>query len=343
MRPHSPVAPLFPASWALASGKAATAATVSAAVKPALKYRWEHIEKESLTLVGPCGIVWRLNFGASLTKPHFHPLQTANGRCLTQVSPKDHPWHYGLWHSWKTIDRVTYWEEDRKTSRAEGTTRMVEATVLRFDAAGARLRLLLAYHPADKPGAVVMEDTIDLTIEVPRDDGSYRIIWDQTSRARRPVVLDRTPPPGQPEGKDYGGYAGLSFRGDRFMSEVAIVTSTGRRDLEANRMRAQWATLTGMIDDRPAGITIFDHPSNPRHPTPWYFVMRPSRANSANSPFWYLNAAFLNAEPFKLAPERPLSLRYLVRVDDQPPPPTTLDNEFRWFTSATETLAPLLP
>ncbi|MBI2497332.1 MAG: PmoA family protein [Opitutae bacterium] len=73
----------------------------SPAKSPA-RFRWEQVENESLALVGPCGIVWRLNFGPKLTKPYFHPLQTVDGRCLTQVSPKDHPWHYGLWHSGST-------------------------------------------------------------------------------------------------------------------------------------------------------------------------------------------------------------------------------------------------
>lgn len=320
-----------------------SARTQPGPVRAALKYRWEHVAHESLTLVGPWGIVWRLNFGANLTKPFFHPLQTADGRCLTQASPKDHPWHYGLWHSWKTIERVNYWEEDRKTGRADGTTRIVEATVPRLDAAGAHVRLRLAYFPAEKPDAVVMDDTVELTIEVPREDGSYRINWEQTSRARRPIMLDRTPPPGQPEGKDYGGYAGLSFRGDRFMSEVAAVTSTGRQDLAANRLPAKWAALSGTIDGRRAGIAMFDHPANLRHPTPWYFVLRPGKGNAPNSPFWYFNAALLHDAPLQLTPDRPLALRYLVRVDCQAPSPAALDDEFRAFAQAPATQIPVSP
>jgi hypothetical protein len=104
--------------------------------------------------------------------------------------------------------------------------------------------------------------------------------------------------------------------------------------LEANRRPAQWAAFTGTIDDRRAGIAMFDHPSNPRHPTPWYFVLRPGKGNAANSPFWYFNAAFLNHEPFELVPARPLTLRYLVRVDNQPPSSADLDAEFRAFAGA---------
>ncbi|MBI5769075.1 MAG: PmoA family protein [Verrucomicrobia bacterium] len=298
------------------------------------RYRWEVGGPESVGLVGPCGLVWRLNFAAGLAKPHFHPLQTADGRCLTQVAPPDHRWHHGLWHSWKFIDRVNYWEEDRPGGRPEGVTRIAERRVLHTGDTGARVRLRLEYHPADRDDAVVMDDTIDLAIELPREDGSYRIGWEQTARARRPVVLDRTPPPGHPDGKDWGGYTGLSFRGDRFLTEVALRTSAGRRDAEAQRQPAKWAALTGTVDGRAAGLAMFDHPANPRHPTPWYQVLRRSRGGAPPSPFWYLNAALLQNEPLPLAPGQPLTLRYLLRVDNEPPADAALESEWAHFAAS---------
>ncbi|MBI2497331.1 MAG: PmoA family protein [Opitutae bacterium] len=192
---------------------------------------------------------------------------------------------------------------------------------------------MLEYFPYGRPEAVVMADTVDLTIGMPREDGSYRIVWEQVSRARAPVVLDRTPLPGEPEGKSYGGYAGLSFRGDRFLDAVTVRTSTGRTDLDAQRLPAQWAALTGTVDGRPAGIALFDHPSNPRHPTPWYFVLKKSRGGAPHSPFWFVNAAFLNNQPFTLAPGQPLVRRHLVRVDNRPPDAAALEEEFRRFAA----------
>jgi hypothetical protein len=323
----------------VADGAAAAAAGVVAKpgpAKPPARFRWEQVADKSVALVGPCGIVWQLNFGAELTKPHFHPLQTADGRCLTQVSPPDHRWHYGLWHSWKFIDGVNYWEEDQG-GRPAGVTRIAQREILRLDDAGARFRLTLEYFPRDRKDAVVMADTVELQIETPQDDGCYRIWWTQTSRASRHLRLDRTPLPGEPDGKDYGGYAGLSFRGDRFMSEVTLRTSTGKSDADAQRKPASWAAFTGNVDRRPASIAIFDHPANTRHPTPWYCVMRKSRGNAPYSPFWYLNAAFLNDAPFELAPDRPLTLRYLVRVDNFPPSADALGAEFERFAKTQPT------
>jgi hypothetical protein len=302
--------------------------------RPAPKYRWEQVAGESLTLVGPWGILWRLNFAPGLTKPYFDPLQTADGRCLTWVSPEDHPWHYGLWHSWKLIDGVNYWEEDRKTGRAEGTTRILEAKIARLDPkTGARVVLRLAYHPAAQPAAIVMEDTISLEIGLPREDGSYLIDWEQVSRARRSVVLDRTPPPGQPDGKGFGGYAGLSLRGNRFLTEVVMTTSEGKSNAAAHRQPARWAALAGKIDGRPAGFALFDHPANPRYPTPWFFVWQPPTAKKPTAPFWYLNAALLCDRPLTLAPEQPLVLHYRMRIDAQSPSAVDLEAEARQFAT----------
>jgi hypothetical protein len=235
------------------------------------------------------------------------------------------------------IDGVHYWEEDQSGGRPAGVTRIAEHQVVRLDDAGARIRLRLEYHPAGKADAVVMDDTVDLTIEMPREDDSYRISWEQSSRPRRPLRLDRTPLPGEPDGKDYGGYAGLSFRGDRFLGDVELRTSTGKIGGDAQRQPARWAALLGSVDGSPVSIAMFDHPANPRHPTPWYFVLRKNRGGAPYSPFWYLNAAFLNDAPFELAPGHPLTLRYLVRVDSRPPQVADLDAEFARFASPAKT------
>lgn len=49
---------------------------------PSVRYRWERIDGEYLTLVGPSGIIWRLNFAQTLDVPYFDPLQTTDGRQL---------------------------------------------------------------------------------------------------------------------------------------------------------------------------------------------------------------------------------------------------------------------
>jgi hypothetical protein len=292
----------------------------------ATRYRWEQVPDESLALIGPYGAIWRLNFGDRATKPHFHPLQTVDGRGLAWCSPPDHPWHYGLWHAWKLIDGVNYWEEKRDTGLADGITRIVGREVLRAGGDGARVRLRLEYAPRVRPDDVVLEEIVDLTISLPRDDGSYLVDWYQTSQARRPVIFERTPPP-------VGGYAGLSFRASRFLRDVTITGSTGATNLDLHHQGATWATLAGTIDGQRVAVTMFDRPSNPRHPTPWFVVHNAALPKWDNAPFWYLNAAFIDRESLTLQPAQPLRRFYRVRIDREAPESSVLEAESRAFNA----------
>jgi len=49
-----------------------------------------------------------------------------------------------------------------------------------------------------------------------------------------------------------------------------IVQSTGVRDGDTWGKRAEWCDYYGPVDGETVGIAIFDHPSNPRHPTWWH-------------------------------------------------------------------------
>ena len=49
-----------------------------------------------------------------------------------------------------------------------------------------------------------------------------------------------------------------------------IVTSEGLRDEEAWGQAAAWVDYWAPVQDKTVGVAIFDHPSNPRHPTRWH-------------------------------------------------------------------------
>src|SRR6476469_11282208 len=67
--------------------------------------------------------LWRFSFDPASGKPFFNPIALKGNPSFTNFNPEDHPWHYGLWFSWKYINGVNYWEEDRQSGKAEGTTR----------------------------------------------------------------------------------------------------------------------------------------------------------------------------------------------------------------------------
>jgi hypothetical protein len=49
-----------------------------------------------------------------------------------------------------------------------------------------------------------------------------------------------------------------------------IVNSEGVRDGATWGKRAKWVDYYGPADGKQVGMAIFDHPSNPRHPTWWH-------------------------------------------------------------------------
>ena len=88
---------------------------------PAAKsdYSWDKNDK-MVALLHEGKIIWKLNFDKEQDKPYFHPLKTPNGYELTLERPKDHPWHRGLWFSWKYINGINYWEEKPEKGVSEG-------------------------------------------------------------------------------------------------------------------------------------------------------------------------------------------------------------------------------
>jgi hypothetical protein len=292
-------------------------------------WNWQRNEGKSLALFQEDTIIWRLNYGPDLAKPYFDPLTLPGGGNLTWIAPPDHVWHYGVWFSWKYINGINYWENNNKTGKPDGTMRLLHAKVLRTDATGADIQFDFDFHPA-AGGDPVMKETVRLSIETPRPNGSYTIDWHQTSTApdNAEIILDRTPPPDQPGSKPYGGYGGFSFRGAKDLTNATVLDSEGRRNMDAHRGRARWLDTSGTILGQPAGVTFFDHPANPGHPTRWYVALRPLK----DGPFTYMNPAILHDAPITLGRGESISLRYRILVHPGPADPPALDAEFNRFS-----------
>ena len=83
-----------------------------------------------------------------------------------------------------------------------------------------------------------------------------------------------------------------------------IVNSEDQENENCRGARARWCDFSGPLGDGSVGgIGILDHPSNPRHPTPWH-----------NWNNMTITASFTFHEPFRLKQEDLLSLTYRVAV-----------------------------
>jgi hypothetical protein len=201
-----------------------------------------------------------------------------------------------LWFTIKFVNGDNFWEEREAFGTQE--TQAYPEVLISPDGA-CRIRTTLRWQRPGGEEALRERRTITWRA---RDD-AYQIDWETELTALRETLLDRTPY------TTWGGYGGLTFRGTRGLDKVRFLTPEASRETMTGE-RAPWCDLSGRLDGGlrlSAGYALLDHPSNPRHPTPFY---------SHPPPINFLNAAFLFHEPLTLAEHTTLRLRYRVLIHD---------------------------
>ncbi len=253
-------------------------------------------------------VVWQFSFDPAKGKPFFHPLSVNGGASLTNFKPEDHPWHYGLWFSWKYINGANYWEENRQTGRAQGATRWSAPAIETRADGSALVRMEVTYtHPS---GRVDLTERRELAISAPASDGSYTIDWRSDFLAGvEGAELARTPMPGEPDGRFNGGYAGLSVRLASAPAEVAFVTMEGPVDeFKQNRARPLVPAVAANVTEGGAevgAIAILSARENTEGEAPWYLVQSEMR---------FACAAILAPKVVKLPAGGEWQLKYRVVV-----------------------------
>ncbi len=254
-------------------------------------------------------VVWQFNFNDRYGKPYFHPVNVGK-TTLTCVAPPDHPWHLGLWFSWKYINGVNYWEylNDYKTPetgyRSEGVTELQIKEFVKNKDFSADVRLKLNYHPLK--GAVALSEERSLHISAPLKDGSYYMDEDHLFKALLDsVILDRTPIVGEQGGQSWGGYAGLSVRfNQKFNTPEIISDGDSTKFWKGNWFFMGFNSLSGGR----AGLAMMQHPKFTTNSTSWYAIKDPK------TPFFYYSPAALFDRKIILKKGETLRLKYRILV-----------------------------
>jgi hypothetical protein len=134
----------------------------------------------------------------------------------------------------------------------------------------------LVYRPANSREPVLTERR-RVEVSAPAKNGQYHFDWDATFTAgKQDAKLDRTPLPDEPDGKPYGGYAGLSIRFAKDLTDIEAITSNSDTPLSytENRFRGKASGLdySGKIGGKEYGVATLDHPQNLNAPSPWYVI-----------------------------------------------------------------------
>ncbi len=268
------------------------------------RFEWRRGEG-AVALIQAGQVVWQFQYGSTLPKPMFHPVALPGGPVLTLDSPSDHKWHHAFWFAWKYLNGLNYWEEREDEPR--GITSWKNVKITTAPDGRARITLDVLYHPPGKP-ALLTELRV-VRVSPPGDGGRYEFEWESVFTAGdEPVVLSRTPIVGEPEGKGWGGYAGLSWRFSQGLGDWQVVYANGDTALQPTGKRAVALEVNGSADGKEAGVAFLDDPRNLNSPSPWHLV-----AQTRNS-FLFAQPAVLYYGEHRLEPKQRFTLRYRVIV-----------------------------
>ncbi len=216
--------------------------------------------------------------GSDCPRPYYYPVLGPGEAPMTRQWPMeagegeqhDHPHHRSLWYSHSKVNGVDFWSDVQKGSNfvsADGA-RIVHRKFLETKSGEDSGVIRSTDDWVAKDGTVECTDERTFTVYA-RPDNERIFDFDITLRAPedKPVIF----------GDDKDGAMAMrvaeSMRlqlPDKKPGQGHIVESTGARDAETWGKRADWCDYHGPVGGKIVGIAIFDHPSNPRHPTWWH-------------------------------------------------------------------------
>jgi hypothetical protein len=238
----------------------------------------------------------RLRWNASprYPRPFFFPLVGPSGQSVTRMGhPADpsHDHHRSFWWGHHDVAGVSFWAE-RPNAPSQPQIRQESWVHYQDGADEAGFVVRIAWFDAHKARLLQQEM---IAVYRPLDGGEG---WLELQTTFTPALDGLT------LAKTNFGFLGLRvatslsahYGGGRLTNSEG-----GRGEKEIFAKPARWVDYSGPVlgPVGAEGVTWFDHPSNPRHPTPWH----------VRDDGW-MSAAFNLNEPYELRKDRPVRLRY---------------------------------
>jgi hypothetical protein len=215
-------------------------------------------------------------YGREWPKPFLHGLRAPSGTVVTRGFPiekipgetSDHAWQRGLWFTHGDIAGVDYWRElggdntgVSKFPLPLGLLVVKGAPRLRTGRNGAVLTAEMELVPVKEKKPT---GTMTQSFAFSRGGNANIIDVHVTVAADRGIALKF--------GDTEEGCLGFRFR-EEFRQDrgATLMNSDGLVTTEKIwGKRAQWVDYSTAIGAEKVGVTIMDHPKNPRHPTFWH-------------------------------------------------------------------------
>jgi hypothetical protein len=260
----------------------------------------------------------RFHFGPDLIRPFVYPIIGPSGRTLTRMGhpgdPNGHSHHNSVWFSLSKVNGSDFWS----------------------DRVGGRIRHLYTAHLEDgddaafavthaewlsAAGKTILREQRHVGVKLLPSEEWLLVLELQLTPAGERVVIDAES--FGPIGVRMAKWIGVHHGGGR------IRNSEGAEGEPAIfRRTARWVDYSGQVAAGVVeGITLMDHPSNPRHPAPFH----------VREDGW-MGAMLALEKPYILEAGQSLRLRYGLYVHAGMPPPERIDAVFRQYAAA-----PLVP
>lgn len=203
------------------------------------------------------------HYGVENGKPYLSPLRSASGKIVSRLYPmeqipgesRDHLHHTGLWFSYDDVNGTKLWENDPSYTKPHIGRIVVRSAEWKGDA------LIAVMEWRDPSGKVLLVENRRMTFPVVPN---LRIVDFQIglTAANEDVTLGDT---------KEGAFAIRLAEPFTERRGGKIVDADGRVGMaQVWGKRSNWVDYTAEVDGERLGVAMFDHPSNPRHPTYWH-------------------------------------------------------------------------
>ena len=211
------------------------------------------------------------------------------------------------------MNGVNFWEQPREGAEPRGYGRVVHQTVVSQETDVSWARLTTENAWTDWKSVQHLTETRQATVHAPRD--GFMVLDFATTLDSNEGNLTLDLNRGEP-GQMGLYYSGVMLRYSDEMSPGKLLDAEGHTEVEEIfGSRSRWCGFSGRHsqDGKVYGITIIDHPENPRHPTTWW--------TRNLKDFCLLHPSPCYQEPFEVPQGEPLTLRYRLVLHEGPVDP----------------------
>ncbi len=212
-------------------------------------------------------------FGPDAPKPYFHPLRSASGKSVTRGypmldiagEPHDHPHQRGLWFTHGDVNGIDFWASEPSQGPAKGRVLLNKVVEVKSGKQSGSMKFVFDWKTPD--GKTLLTETRTMVVhanptmrlldfDVTFQAGGEKVVFGDTKEGTFAMRLNAT----------------LNEATEKKFPGTGLMTAADGRQGEKQiwGKRSPWVDYAGTLQGEKLGIAIFDHPSNPKHPTYWH-------------------------------------------------------------------------